>query len=347
MASVAIAPEARGGRSHVWRRLRRDRVTLAAAGFIVVLLLAVFVGAPVAHRVLGHGPLEYFAYATNDEQKPVGPWTWVPDQASPLPTPTAKTPHTLFILGADGQLGHDEFLQLLYGGQTTLEIAFGATFISILFALVFGAIGGYYGGALDGLFSRATEFVAAFPFLLFVIALGYTIGARLNDVTLGFMQRGVLSLALVIGLFTWAYPARIIRSQILSLREQEFVDAARMMGSRGTWIIRKHLLAHIAGTLAVYGSLVLATNIVLEAALSVLNVGLQSDTPDWGTMLSNNYGTILFRSGPSSGLGVGGVPLQVSAWTQVIPAVAVLTTVVAFALLGEGIRRALDAPEAA
>lgn len=335
----------RSERSIVWRRLRRDRLAIGAAGFLVALVLCAFVGAPVAHRLLGHGPLQYFAYGTHLEQKPVGPWTWVPNQASPDPLPTKTTPRTLFVLGADGPLGRDELLQLLYGAQTTLEIGFGATLIAVVLALVFGAIGGFYGGLVDGLFARLTDFVAAFPFLLLVIALGWTIGARLNAVTLGFLQDGVLSLAVIIGMFTWPYPARIIRSQVLSLREREFVEAARMVGARGTRIIRTHLLAHLGGTIAAYGSLIFAANIVLEAALSALNVGLQQDVPDWGSMLSQNYGSLLFQSGPSSGIGVNAIPVQESAWTQAIPAVALLLTVAAFALLGEGIRRALDTRE--
>ena len=146
-------------------------------------------------------------------------------------------------------------------------------------------------------------------------------------------------------MFTWPYPARIIRSRVLTLREQEFVEASRMIGARGTRIIRTHLLPHLAGTVAVYASLILAANIVLEAALSMLNLGLQQDTPDWGSMLSQNYGTLLFRTqrtDVSQGLDI---PTQQSVWTQAIPAVTLLLTVVAFAVLGEGIRRAADRRE--
>ena len=307
-----------------------------------MLLLACFVGAPIAHWLLGHGPLQYFAYGTNARQKPVGPWTWVADQQSPIPLPTAHSPHTLFILGADGPLGRDEFLQLLYGGQTTLEIAIGATVISLAIALVIGTVGGFYGGLADAAATRATEFVAAFPLLLFVIAIGWTFAARLNAVTLGFLRPGVLSLIVVIGMFTWPYPARIIRSRVLQLKEQEFVEAARMIGARERRILRTHLLPHLGGTIAVYGSLILATNIVLEAALSMLNLGVQPDTPDWGAMLSQNFGTLLFRTQRTDLANGLDIPTQQSAWTQIVPVTAVLLTVVAFAVLGEAIRRASD-----
>lgn len=268
----------------------------------------------------------------------------MPDQSSPYPPPTAHTPRTLFVLGGDGPLGRDELLQLLYGGQTTLEIAGGATALALAIALLVGTVGGFYGGVADALGLRATEFVAAFPLLLFVIALGWTVAARLNGVTFGVLQPGVVSLLVVIGAFTWPYPARIFRSQMLALREREFVEAARMIGAGGPRIIRTHLLPHLAGTIAVYASLVFAANVVLEAALSMLNLGLQQYTPDWGSMLSQNYGTLLFRT-QRTGQGLD-IPTQQSVWTQVIPATALLLTVVAFAVLGESIRRAADRREA-
>ena len=334
------------GVGSAWRALSRDRLAVTAGVFLILLFAACFIGGPVAHRLLGHGPLQYFAYGANSRQKPVGPWTWVPNQASPFPTPTAHTPRTLFVLGGDGPLGHDELLQLLYGGQTTLEIAGGATLLALAIALVVGTVSGFYGGAADALASRATDLVAAFPLLLFVIALGWTVAARLNSVTLGFLQPGVVSLIVVIGMFTWPYPARIIRSRVLALREQEFVEAAQMIGARGTRIIRTHLLPHLSGTIAVYASLIIAANVVLEAALSMLNLGLQQDTPDWGSMLSQNYGTLLFRTQRTDVAQGLNIPTQQSVWTQAIPAVALLLTVVAFAVLGEGIRRATERREA-
>src|SRR5581483_3547827 len=130
-------------------------------------------------------------------------------------------------------------------------------------------------------------------FLLLVIGIGYTIGERLNGIHYGMFPEGVLSLVVVIGTFTWPYPARIVRSQVIVLREQEFVDSARACGATGRRIIVKHLLPHVAGTLIAYASLVFATNVVLEAALSILNVGLQPNVASWGTMLAQNWGTLL------------------------------------------------------
>lgn len=328
----------------VWARLRADRVALAAGVFLVVLLLACFPGAKLAAWAVGHGPDEYFPQAThyvyssnslgNGVLAPVGPWSWVSTQGA---GGTGKAGKVFFPLGADGPLGHDELLRLLYGGRTTLEIAFGATLLALLLGTLLGTVAGFFGGFTDLLASRATEFVAAFPLLLLVTAIGWTIGARLNGIQLAIFPRGVVALVVIIGAFTWPYPARIVRAQVLSLREQEFIDAARVMGA-GPWrTIRTHLLPHLVGPLIVYASLILAGNVVLEAALSSLNLGLQPDVSDWGNMLSQNWGTLIFNAGN------GAVSTsEATVWTQVFPAAAILLTIVALSIFGEALRQAAD-----
>ena len=308
----------------------------------MLLVLACFVGAPLAARALGHGPNEYFPQATNyvaagsfSTLQPVGPWTWVRNQGAG--GSAASTGETLFLLGADGPLGHDELLQLLYGGRTTLEIAFGATLLALLIGIVLGTAAGFFGGRTDLLTSRLTELVAAFPLLLLVTAIGWTIGARLNSVTLALFPRGVVALVVILGAFTWPYPARIVRSQVVELREREFIDAARVIGS-GQWrTIRIHVLPYLAAPLLVYGSLIFAANVVLEAALSTLNLGLQLDVPDWGAMLSQNWGTLIFTV-----VNGGAAPVQATAWTQALPAGAILLTIVALGLVGESLRQAVN-----
>lgn len=309
--------------------------------FLALLVLACFVGAPLAARALGHGPNEYFPQATNyvasgsfSTLQPVGPWTWVQTQGA---GGTGEAGRTLFIFGADGPLGHDEFLRLLYGGRTTFEIAFGATALALLVGVIVGTAAGFFGGRTDLFASRMAEFVAAFPLLLLVTAIGWTIGARLNNVQLGVFPRGVVSLIVILGAFTWPYPARIVRSQVVELREREFIDAAKVMGS-GQWrTIRTHVLPYLAAPLLVYGSLIFAGNVVLEAALSSLNLGLQLDVPDWGAMLSQNWGTLIFS--PVNG---GAAPVQGTAWTQAFPAGAILLTIVALGLVGESLRQAIN-----
>jgi peptide/nickel transport system permease protein len=321
----------------VGRRLRADRVAMAAGIVLALIVLACFAGAPVAAWGLGHGPDEYFLNATHYPHgsfalQPVGPWTWVQTQGA---GGAGKPGKTLFLLGADGPLGHDEFLRLLYGGRTTLEIAFGATLLALLIGTAVGTVAGFFGGLTDLLASRTSEFVAAFPLLLLVTAIGWTIGARLNGVTLGVFPRGVVALVVIIGAFTWPYPARIVRLQVVSLREREFIDAATMIGSSGWRTIRVHVLPHLVGLLVVYASLILAGNVVLEAALGSLNLGLQSDVADWGNMLSQNWGTLIFSS-------YYGGPSDATVWTQAFPAGAILVTIVALALFGEALRQAAD-----
>jgi ABC-type dipeptide/oligopeptide/nickel transport system permease subunit len=188
-----------------------------------------------------------------------------------------------------------------------------------------GASAGYFGGWIDTVISRLTEMVMAFPLLLFAIALGSTVGPRLNTVTLGFLGEGVLTLVLVISIFSWFYPARIIRAQVLSLREKEFVEAARMIGASDSRIIRSHLLPHLVAPIIVYSTLVFAQNILFEAGLSFLGVGIQLPTASWGNLLSS-------------------APQYYTAqpWLMLWPGLAVLLTTLSFNLLGDGLRDAFD-----
>src|ERR687888_1623650 len=174
---------ARGYWELVWRRFRRDKVAIGGGLFIIFLFIAAFVGAPIAAKILGHGPNDLFAGGTDPQTLlPVGPWTHV--STIPYPGAAGHWGSTLFILGGDGQLGRDEFLRLLYGAQASLEVAVGAMLLSMLVGVVMGSIAGYHGGWIDSVVSRVTEIVMAFPLLLFIIALASTIGDRLDNITL-------------------------------------------------------------------------------------------------------------------------------------------------------------------
>jgi peptide/nickel transport system permease protein len=333
-------PRARGYGELVWSRFKHDRLAVASGIVVVFVLLGCFVGEPVAQHLLGHGPNDIFPLAADINAHPVGPWTHVPNSHGVIQV-TAKTPRTLFILGADGQLGRDEFLRLLAGGRTSLEIALGAAAIAVTLGLAFGLLAGYFGRWIDAVVSRMTEFVMGFPVLLFVIALGRSIGDRLEKVTVhGAFVPGMLSLALAIGLFSWFYPARIVRAQVLSLREREFVEAARMIGASDLRIIRKHLLPHVLGSLVVYATLIIATTVILEAALSILNFGIGLPDATWGNMIATNWGTLLAPGGPHAY--TESTFVHTSWLTTFWPTAALLLTVLAFNLLGEGLREALD-----
>ena len=320
---------ARGYWEQVWLRFRRDKVAIGGGVFIILLFFFAFAGAPIAKRALGHGPNDVFPGTALDPttQLPVGPLSHFKTGPGGLPCATGlPCKNVLFILGADSQLGRDEFLRLVYGAQTSLEVAIGATLLAMILGILMGAIAGYYGGATDILISRLTEIVMAFPILLFIVALASTVGPRLDDITFGgVLGKGVFTLVLVIGFFTWYYPARIIRAQVLSLREKEFVEAARMVGA-GDWrIIRSHLLPHLVAPIIVYSTLIVAQNILLEAGLSFLGIGIPLPTASWGNLLSVAPDYYLTQP-----------------WLMLWPGLAVLLATLAFNLLGDGLRDAFD-----
>jgi peptide/nickel transport system permease protein len=313
------APEvkARGYWEQVWIRFRRDRVALASIFFIVFLVFAAFPGAYIAGKLLGHGPNTLFFDGVDERLVPVGPWSYVTDPAT--------GEKTLLILGADGSLGRDEFLRLLYGARVSLEVAVFSTIWVMIIGVLLGAMAGYYRGTADTVISRVIEITMAFPALLFIIALASTVGDRLNNVTFGFLAPGVITLVLVLTIFGWFYPARIVRAQVLSLREKEFIEAARMIGASDARIIRSHLLPHLVAPIIVYSTLIVAGYVLAEAGLSFLNLGIKLPTASWGNLLATapDY----YTSQP---------------WLMVWPGLAVLLTVLAFNLLGDGLRDAFD-----
>jgi len=318
----------------------QDRSRRVASGiFLAVMLLACFGGEPLAERLLGHGPNDIFPMSADIDQNllPAGPWSHVPN-AHGVITVTPDTPRTLFILGADGTLGRDVFLRLLAGGRTTLELAVGASFLAIALGMLIGLLSGYFGGWTDAALQRLTELIMGFPILLFLIAFGWTLSQRLNEITLGgALTPGVVSLVLVIGVFSCFYPGRLVRAQVLSLREQEFVEAARMIGASDFRILRKHLLPYVSGTLIVYATQLMAVTVFLEVALSILGVGIGLPDASWGNMISTNYGTLL-NPGPQADAQFLHTTYLITLW----PSLLLFFTVVAFTLFGEGIRNAVD-----
>ena len=326
---------ARGYWSFIRQRLRRDRVALASAGALLVVLLALTIGAPLVSDAVGHGPNDIFPYAVDENLAPAGPMSRVPDSNMKVSGgPPAET--TLLVLGGDGPLGRDELLRLLHGGRVSVMVALGATIVALGIGVLLGSIAALSGGVVDWALSRFTEFAMAFPVLLFLMLLGSTVTDRLDYITFGgVLEQGVFSLALLIGAFTWFYPARIVRAEILSLRHRDFVEAARMTGA-GRWrIIRVELLPHLTPLLLVYGSLIMATNIILEASITFLGVGLRLPTASWGSMLADTWGTVL---DPNSRY----LPAETKALLTLWPSLAIFVTVLSFNLLGDAVRRAFE-----
>jgi ABC-type dipeptide/oligopeptide/nickel transport system permease subunit len=337
-AAEAIRPvgaaRAGGGWALAWRRLRRDPFGLVSGSFIAFVLFMVFAGGPLVSLLVGHGPNTIFIYGANN-LKPVPPWTWVPATTVTVES-TAHVPKTLLILGSDGALGRDELLRLLYGGRVSLEVALGATALAVLIGATLGSLAAYFGGLVDAVISRFTDLVIAFPLLLFLIMLGSTsAGDTLDNITFGHvLNRGVFALVVLIGGLTWFYPARIVRAQILSLREREFVHAAAMIGASDSRILRKHLAPHLAPALASYGMIAVATNLLLEAGVSFLGAGIRLPNASWGTMLGQTFGSVANPTPYNAS--------TFSLWPTVIPSLAIFLTVLALNHFGESLRDALD-----
>jgi peptide/nickel transport system permease protein len=316
---------ARGYWELVWRRFRRDKVAILSGFFIIFLIFVAFGGAPIARHYIGHGPNDLFAPGCC----PGG------DQAVTLggllparPGVRVKNPNTgktdLFVLGAANRLGQDEFLRLLYGARISLEVAVLSTLGVMIIGVLLGATAGYFRGWVDTIISRLTEITMAFPLLIFIISLAATIGPQLDNITLGIFPKGVITLVLIFSLFSWFYPARIMRAQVLSIREKEYVEAARMIGASDARIIRSHVLPHLVAPMIVYSTLTVASFVLLEAGLSFLGLGIKFDA-SWGNLLSAAPEYYTTR------------PLLML-W----PGLAVLLTTLAFNLLGDGLRDAFD-----
>ena len=315
--------KARGQWELAWLRFRKDKIAVASLGFIVFLFLAAFAGAPLAAHLVGHGPNDQFGHALSDLQVPVGPWTHV--DTTPYTGAPGHYGKELFVLGGDGPIGRDLFLRMLYGARTSLYVAVLATLGSVLLGVIMGLLAGYMRGWVDTLVSRLIEIVMVFPFLIFIIALRIVAGDSLNGITLGFLPHGVFTLVLIFSAFGWFYPARIMRGVVFSLREKEFIEAARMTGASDLRIMRSHLMPHLVGPIVVYSSLIIATNVIGEAGLSFLGLGIDQPTASWGNILA---------AAPDYYI--------VAPFLMLWPGLAILLTTLAFNMLGDGLRDAID-----
>jgi ABC-type dipeptide/oligopeptide/nickel transport system permease subunit len=211
------------------------------------------------------------------------------------------------------------------GAQYSLLIGFLATALAVVLGVFFGIIAGYFGGWIDQVIARSMDVFLAFPLLVFAIAI---VGVIPNSAWgLSGNTLRVWLLVFIIGFFAWPYMGRIIRGQVISLREREFVDAARSIGARGPYILVRELLPNLVAPILVYSTLLIPTNILFEAALDYLGVGLVPPTPSWGQMLSNAVTNGFYYIDPMY---------------MVIPGLAIFITVMAFNLFGDGLQDALN-----
>jgi ABC-type dipeptide/oligopeptide/nickel transport system permease subunit len=297
----------RGAAEQFWRRFRRDKVGIAAAIYLILLVFLAFFGAPIVASATGHDP---------DIQYPGGidaNGLALPPLSRELAGDGTPDPNgAFFILGTD-RLGRDQLVRLLYGARISLIVAFTATGVALLVGVPLGLGAGYFGGRLDYLISRAIETAMAFPSMLFAIGLAAIIGP------------GLLNVIVVIAIFSWYYPARMVRSAVVSLKNQQFVEAAISIGARDRRIMLRHLLPQLTAPIIVYATGIVAANILFEAGLSFLGLGVPPPTPSWGQMLADGVADGLYRVMP---------------WGAVIPGLVLMITMLAFNQLGDALRDA-------
>jgi peptide/nickel transport system permease protein len=289
-----------------WMRLKRDKVAIGSAVFIVFLILVAVVGPfLVQNPDIYHGNLINSTLST-----PNGSFGGI-SLAHPF--------------GVEPLTGRDLLSRIVNGARYSLLIAFLATVLAVVIGVFFGLIAGYFGGWVDSLIARVMDIFLAFPLLVFAIALVGVVPNSAFGLTGNTLR--VVMLIFIIGFFSWPYMGRIIRGQALSLREREFVDAARSLGARGPYILFRELLPNLVGPILVYSTLLIPTNVLFEAALSYLGVGIIPPAPSWGQMLSN---------------AVSGGFYAIDPMYMIIPGLAIFLTVMAFNLFGDGLRDALD-----
>jgi peptide/nickel transport system permease protein len=338
---AALAPP-RAAWKLTLERFLADRTAVVALVAFALVLFTSFAGGPIVSAIVGHNGFQQFPYAVDAKLDPVGIWSHVPttsqvriDEYSQLLPPPKNAPRTLFVLGADGPVGRDELIRVLDGGKASIEIGILAVLVSIAIAVPFGCVAGYYGGWIDAVVSRLTEWVMAFPLIFFLVYATVHLAPSLRPIGWGrVVPPGVVAVAILIGVFTSFYPLRLIRAQLLALRNAEFVQSAQMVGASGARIIRKDLLPHLVPTLLVWGAVAVATDMLLEVGLSVIGVGVQTSTATWGNLLAQTTGTI-YNAGPS------GVSHQTT-WHTVWPTLAILISVISLNQLSESLRRAID-----
>lgn len=292
-----------------WRlaieRFRRDRVSLVALAVIVIIVLAA-IFAPLIAGATGHG--------VNTQYSTTGL----------TPTGLPRPPSGVFPLGTD-DLGRTLLVRVAYGARVSLLVGVLATLLTVTVGAVLGLLAGYFGRALDTVIARAVDVMLSIPFLLFAIALASVVSVtplHLGPFTLG---PGIPIVVLVIGTFSWATVARIVRGQVIAIRNRDYIEAARAIGASSWRIIAVDVLPNVLPTIIVYATLLIPVSIVAEAALSYLGVGVPPPTADWGAMIAEAQPYY-----------------QQAWWFLVFPSLALLITTLAFNILGDGVRDAID-----
>ena len=278
-----------------WRRLKRDRVAMFGAALVVLIALAAIFASVLAP----HDPAEQF----RDGLTPSG---------QPVPSTLLTDGSPRFILGTDAN-GRDLLSRILYGARVSLVVGVLANTLAVTIGTLIGSSAAFFRGPLEMVLMRFTDIMMAFPTLLLAMAL------------VAILKPSLWIIILVIGLVYWTWIARVVYGQVLALRERDFVTATHALGAGRLFILIRHILPQLIPTIIVWGTLGIATNVMLEASLSYLGIGVQPPTPSWGGMIQQ--GQSYYRAAP---------------WLVIFPGLAIMLTVFAFNLLGDGLRDALD-----
>lgn len=294
--SVAqAAPNQSGYLGMAWRRVRRDRAAMFGAALVIGLVLVAIL-APVLSP---HDPTEQF----RDGLTPDG---------QPMPSTLLTKGDPRFLIGTDAN-GRDLLSRILYGARISLLVGVLANLMAVVIGTLIGSVAAYFGGWLEILLMRFTDMMMAFPMLLLAMTL------------VAILKPSLWIIILVIGAVYWTWIARVIYGQVIALRDRDFVIATRALGAGRIFTLFRHILPQLFPTIIVWGTLGIATNVMLEASLSYLGIGVQPPTPSWGGMIEQ--GQSFYRTAP---------------WLVIFPGLAIMLTVFAFNLFGDGLRDALD-----
>jgi peptide/nickel transport system permease protein len=304
---TVVAARARSSWELFRTRFMQDKAAVFGA-VVIALLVLLALAAPLFAKITGHGPNELFG----DEML-------TPDLGLP------KGPNAQFWFGGD-TVGRDVFVRTMYGARTSLIVAIVATGVAALIGIAVGMLAGYRGGITDTIVSRAADVFLSMPILLFAIGVATVCSISANGCLGGLLQPGLSLVIGVIALFTWPNMARLVRGQVFTLREKEFVEASRSLGAGSFRIMFRELLPNLLAPIVVYATLLVPANILFEAALSFLGVGVPQTTPSWGRMLSEAASGQLFTY---------------AWWMMLFPGLFLLLTTLAFNLVGDGLRDAL------
>lgn len=289
------------GLGEFWSRFRRNHLAMAGLGVVLLVCLVA---------------LSSWYIAPHDK-------VISQDLRIALSPPSAD-----HLFGTD-HLGRDIFLRVVYASRTSLLVGITVVFIGMTLGTFLGLLAGYFGGWVDSVISRLVDIMLAFPFLLLAIAVSATVGPLMLDwlAARGFdrSQFSMLPVIIALGFATFPSYTRLVRGSVLSLKEEQFVDAARVVGVGNAPIMFRHILPNLFGTLLVYGTLRVSTAILAESGLSFLGLGALPPEPTWGNMLSDGREYLLFYH-----------------WLPLFPGLAILITVLGFNFLGDGLRDLLD-----